>query len=175
LQAKPTTGPNMRKILLDLFCGRGGWSKAALKDGWDTIGIDISHHNYPGRFINSALPMPIPDLLQFSPTLVVASPPCEAYARHHLPWLKGPPPDETLLRWSISLIEKLPCPVLIECSRFAARHVPGSTICGSYALWGNVPAILPTVPRTKTKKSGLRPDLRAEIPAILADWIISTH
>ena len=60
---------------------------------------------------------------------------------------------------------------ITECSRFAARHVPGAIQCESYALWGDVPLLMPVLPRGKMAKSGMRPDLRAEIPPALADWI----
>ena len=34
-----------------------------------------------------------------------------------------------------------------------------------------MPALMPKLPMGKERKSGLRPDLRAEIPDALASWI----
>ena len=39
---------------------------------------------------------------------------------------------------------------------------------GSYSLWGDVPLLMRQVPRGKMAKSGMRPELRAEIPDELA-------
>lgn len=161
--------------LLDLFCGNGGWSKAALRQGWTCTGIDITQHRYPGTLILSSLPWDLPRLLALHPSLIVASPPCDAYARHHLPWLNGPPPDTALLEWCVRLTHESPIPTIVECSRFSALHVPGSTRCGSYQLWGSLPALLPDPPRRKMKTSGTDPARRAEIEPILADWIIGHY
>lgn len=147
--------------------------------GWNAIGIDIVDLGYPGLFIRQTLPHPLLFQFPYRPTLVVASPPCEAYARHHLPWIKDPtPPDEQLLRWSISLIGSFPT-VLVECSRFAMMHVPGATWCRPYALWGDVPPLLP--PSLPTKAGRRRPFARqdadraadaAEVPEYLAITVL---
>jgi hypothetical protein len=107
---------------------------------------------------------------------VVMSPPCEEFARAHLPWLRGDKnPGEMavkLLKHSVALCDRPGR--IVECSAFAARHVPGSLRFGSYALWGDVPLLMRHLPRRKTAKSGKRPDLRAEIPLELSmsvcDW-----
>lgn len=160
-------------ILLDLFCGRGGWTNAAILQGWRCVGIDVINHGYPGDFIQAELPLPLDALLSHRPSLIVASPPCEEFARYHLPWIRGPVPSTVLLEWSIRLADVSPVPVLIECSRFAAQHVPGAQFVGSYALWGSIPALLPPdVPRRKMRHSGTDPAARAMIEPLLAEWII---
>lgn len=161
------------KTLVDLFCGKGGWSKPALAAGWRCIGYDIVNHGYPGQLIQKPCPISIAEIKSHNPTAVIASPPCEEYARFHLPWIKqANRPDETLLRWAVSLQDDLECPVVIECSHFAARHVEGARYAGSYALWGDVPILLPTIPRQKMKTSGTNAARRAMIEPILAEWII---
>ena len=55
-----------------------------------------------------------------------------------------------------------------KCSNFSARHVKGAARVGSYSLWGDVPLLMRQVPRGKMAKSGMRPELRAEIPDELA-------
>lgn len=159
--------------LVDLFCGKGGWTTPALARGWRCIGLDITDHGYPGEFIQRALPIAADEIAAMSPTLVTASPPCEDYARFHLPWIDSRvKPDETLLRWSIGLADQLQCPVIIECSKFAARHVRGSIKCGPYHLWGAVPALLPQVVKRKGDTPGRNPAARAQIAENLAEWII---
>jgi len=148
---------------------------AALARGWHCTGIDIINRGYPGHFVEAALPLSDSHLLSYAPSLIIASPPCEEFARHHLPWLNGPTPSTALLRWAIALADRLPVPVLIECSLFAHRHIAATAITGSYALWGNVPALLPSVPRRKARLSGTNPAARAMIEPILADWIIEVH
>src|SRR6266542_2907943 len=158
--------------LLDVFCGVGGWTKEFQRLGWECTGVDLVDLGYPGELI-------LCDALTLSDTLldsfdgVVMSPPCEEYARAWLPWLrmdKTPTPEAVrLLQWAV---EKC-CREnrLVECSKFAARHVTGAQMFGSYALWGDVPALMPKLPMGKERKSGLRPELRAEIPTELASWI----
>jgi hypothetical protein len=168
--------------LLDLFCGRGGWSEPALRAGWRCCGFDIVDHGFPGEFWRRRLPCDAWYLDSFRPSLVVASPPCEAFARECLPWGPrefGRRPDELaaavdLLRWCVSLPGVLDCPVVVECSRFAARFVPGARFVGSCALWGDVPALLPAgLPRRKGLVSGTRDRAarRAVIEPELASWI----
>jgi hypothetical protein len=158
-------------LLLDLFCGRGGWSLPFIQRGWSCIGIDCQDHGYPGELRIQRLPADPASLLALAPDAVVASPPCEDYARHALPWIAAPAADETLLRWSLSLPAIFRCPVIVECSRFAARTNPGHVIVGPYALWGHVPALLPYVPFFKSKLSGTDPARRAMIHPALSDFI----
>lgn len=164
-------------LLIDLFCGKGGWSAPAIARGWTCIGYDIEQHGYPGTLIQQPLPVTVAELLAHNPTAIVASPPCDDFARAWLPWLRGDgKPDDgalALLNWSISLIG-CGVPVVVECSRFAGKHAPGGRAFGSYVLWGDVPAICLHPPRNKMKKSGMDPAARAVIPWDLADWIIDS-
>jgi hypothetical protein len=159
--------------LLDLFCGRGGWTKAFMRAGWDCVGVDVVDLCYPGRLYKCSV-FELESSFIDSFDGVVSSPPCEDFARAWLPWLRGDQlPDASALRllwWSVELCWAR-SNRLTECSIFAARHVPASVRCESYAFWGDVPLLMPQLPRKKTRSSGLRPDLRAEIPASLSDWI----
>lgn len=160
------------RAVLDLFCGVGGWSKAFSARGWRCVGVDLCDLGYPFEFVKS-------DVFDLSSDwmsgfdAVVASPPCEDFARAWLPWLRGDKsPDSVsleLLSWSVSLCDRPRR--LVECSNFAARHVPGSLRFGSYSLWGDVPLLIPHDRRRKTAMSGKRPDLRAEIPLGLSSAV----
>ena len=170
------------RTLLDLFCGRGGWTKAAAARGWKCVGYDIEDHGYPGELIKARCPVPLEELRRHNPSAIIASPPCEEYARRHLPWInKIGPIDETLLRWSVSLIDQFECPVIVECNRFAGWHVPGGRYWAPYTFWGHVPALMPLARHVKDKVRGSSRTPRAEriaraaeIPESLAGWIMDS-
>lgn len=66
--------------VLELFCGRGGWSKGFAEQGHNCTGIDIENYGYPYRFIKADLFDWIPDKHY---DVILASPPCTEFA-----WLK---------------------------------------------------------------------------------------
>ncbi len=37
----------MKPVVIDLFCGLGGWTRGFLAEGYDAIGFDIERHRYP--------------------------------------------------------------------------------------------------------------------------------
>ncbi len=159
--------------LLDLYCGAGGWSKAAMARGWKCTGVDIIDHGYPGTLIIEKLPTTrsLLDITKFD--AVVASPPCEQYARRHLPWIKDQQPlDTRALRFAVNTIRLIGLPMVVECSKFAARHVPNAWIWRQHALWGALPTLRIETSQDKTRKTGEKPAARAEIPFELAAWII---
>jgi hypothetical protein len=162
--------------LLDLFCGVGGWSKSFAVRGWSCVGVDIAALGYPYELIQCSVLDLTPSFLN-SFDAIVASPPCEEFARAWLPWLRG---DKKPAQWAVDLLEwsvKL-CDRpgrIVECSNFSARHVPGGTRFESYTLWGDVPLLMPQLPRGKMAKSGMKPELRAEIPPALADRIADNY
>lgn len=71
--------------LLEIFCGRGGWSKSFAARGWRCVGVDVAALGYPFEFIQA-------DALTLTPEFiagfdaVVMSPPCEEFARA---WLEA--------------------------------------------------------------------------------------
>ena len=164
----------MKKLtLLDLYCGVGGWSSAFLERGVSCVGVDIVNFpGYPGEFLQA-------DVFSLSPQFidsfdfVIASPPCDDFARAHLPWLRGDknPSNHAMqhLQYSVSLCNRPGR--LTECSRFAAKHLPGSSFYGSFALWGDLPLLCSDPKRNKASMSGKRPDLRAKIPYDLANAV----
>lgn len=163
----------MKPRLLDLFCGRGGWSKAFMSRDWHCVGVDIKALGYPGEFVQKSVFDLDPKYIDGFDA-ITSSPPCEEFARAWLPWLRGDHKPEQwaidLLEWSVKLCAERKNRIT-ECSLFSTRHVTGSIKHGSYALWGDVPLLMPQLPRGKMAKSGMRPDIRAEIPPVLADWI----
>lgn len=158
--------------LLELYCGRGGWSRAFALAGWECVGVDWEPVAYPFKFLQlDVMELPVAWIDSFD--AVIASPPCEDFARAWLPWLRGDkkPSAAALvhLTYSVRLADRPRR--LVECSRFAARHVPGAVVTDSWALWGDVPLLLPRLQRHKARLSGSQKDLRAEIPFHLAHCV----
>lgn len=163
-----------RRLLLDLFCGVGGWSEPFLARGWDCVGVDLGDfaNRYPAMFYRRDVRTLTPEFFSTFDAIVM-SPPCEEFARAEMPWLRGDhrPGREAieLLQWSINLAGSIPIPAIVECSKFAARHVGGAVLFGSWAFWGDVPLLMPNA--GKKYSSGERPELRAKIPAIIGNWV----
>lgn len=135
--ASPPGSPS----LLDVFCGVGGWSKSFAARGWNCVGVDIASLGYPYELVQCSVLDLTPGFLD-SFDAIVASPPCEEFARAWLPWLRGDHKPEQwaidLLEWSVKLCEGRKNRI-VECSNFSARHVPGGTRFESYTLWGAGP------------------------------------
>lgn len=80
----------MKPLVIDLFCGLGGWSEAFLAEGYRCIGFDIERHQYGDQRYPAQLV--IQDVLtlhgsQFKDAaVIVASPPCQAYSYRAMPW-----------------------------------------------------------------------------------------
>ncbi|MCI0596984.1 MAG: hypothetical protein L0Z48_10665 [candidate division Zixibacteria bacterium] len=44
----------MKPLVIDLFCGIGGWAEGFLAEGYDVIGFDVvrrKRKKYPGLFL----------------------------------------------------------------------------------------------------------------------------
>lgn len=147
----------MTPICYDLFCGLGGWSEGFLAEGYKCIGFDIEKHDYgtggyPGtlivRDVRSIHGSELKDA-----TIIVASPPCQAYSYRAMPWKRAkalPPPDNTLFNECFRIQR--------EASEAAGHYIPliVENVCGaqkwvgrarwhfgSFYLWGDVPALMP--------------------------------
>jgi site-specific DNA-cytosine methylase len=148
-------------ISIDLFCGLGGWTDGLLAEGYDVIGFDIERHEYGEHFYPGQLV--IQDVLtlhgsQFrNVALIVASPPCQAYSYRAMPWKRAkalPPPDNTLFE-ACFRIQREACaaagrhiPLIVENVRGAQKWVGRARWnFGSFYLWGDVPALMPTTSR----------------------------
>jgi hypothetical protein len=141
------------KRMLDLFCGRLGWSKAFLARGWECIGVDlVEPPERPQNFFFRK--MDILDLVDVraycEPDFICASSPCEQFSVHCMKFLKKkdhPYPDLgiQLFNHTRLLCEVSGLPYVMENVRCAQQFV-GTAVghAGSFFLWGNaVPPILP--------------------------------
>lgn len=150
-------------LVIDLFCGLGGWAEGFMLENWDVIGFDIERHQYGDNKYPAQLVLQDVKTLHGSQfkdaSLIVASPPCQAYSYRAMPWKRAkalPPPDNSLFD-ACFRIQK-------EASKAAGRHIPlivenvkgaqpwvgrARGHYGSFYLWGDVPALLPMTQRCK--------------------------
>jgi hypothetical protein len=210
--AHHTTKP----LMIDLFCGLGGWASGGLAEGYEVVGFDIERHRYPmaiprsdhgengqksphgsnpggslwrersatgprdmaikdlrdapltGGWVEYPAQLVLQDVLtlhgsQFKDaTLIVASPPCQAYSYRAMPWKRAkalPPPDNTLFE-ACFRIQREACeaagrhiPLVVENVRGAQKWVGRARWnYGSFYLWGDVPALMPPISRTAVLK-----------------------
>ena len=143
--------------VLDLFCGRGGWSVPFIEDGDEVIGIDVENHAYPGELI-------IQDIRQLDGSLfkgfdlVIGSPPCTYYskafrihairgryrnlreANELVNQFKRVVAEAQPRYWAMENVDQLPIFYpdhgMPECWRFKV------SIGGFRILWGNIPLAL---------------------------------
>lgn len=174
----------MKPQMLDLCCGRGGWSKAFLAHGFDCYGYDIDEKFralYPGNFIRGDVrEVPVDELRGQDIRLVCASSPCEEFSRFTMPWTRAKNPPEPKLGIELAhacfgIAAALKVPLIFENVMTAQRWLGRAVMhCGPFYLWGDgVPALLPSDVRRRVKESygSKERDKRAEIPFDLADWI----
>lgn len=163
------------KLLLDLYCGVGGWASGFIHEGWQVVGVDFNSSFagvYPGRFVSADV-LTWDGWRDLAPALVVASPPCEEFSRHRMPWTrKRNPPQPDLRLWfaALALAKSLKAPCIIENVATAQRWFGRSALnCGPFHLWGDVPPIVPyQSDKVKSSFSSSQRAQRAEIPFALA-------
>ena len=134
-------------LMLDLFSGLGGASRAMRERGWDVITVD----NDP-----AFRPSVVADLTDWSysgpvPDLVWASPPCIEFSKWSMPasWRCNAggkvPPDLTLMQATKRIIDEiLPRWWVVENVRgavpfFTECFGPARKVIGSRYLWGYFP------------------------------------
>lgn len=137
-----------RPLAIDLFCGKGGWTKGLQAAGFDVIGFDIvAFPGYPGRLV-------LQDVRTLSgwqfrrASLIVASPPCQDFSRHDIPQCrrKGPPPPDLSLVYALRRIRSFSqVPTVIENVRGSKRWLepifgPARRV-GSFYLYGGAGAV----------------------------------
>ena len=65
--------------ILDLFCGRGGWSKGFAKEGFEPVGVDIKYVGYPYEFVYKDVRFIDLDWCKQFP-IIVGGPPCRDFS-----------------------------------------------------------------------------------------------
>lgn len=79
-----------KPLVIDGFCGLGGWAEGFLAEGYDVVGFDTVRHDYgtgvyPGQLVlQDWLTL---DGRQFrNAACIVASPPCQEFSYMAMPW-----------------------------------------------------------------------------------------
>src|SRR5690348_9751907 len=144
-------------ILLDLFCGRWGWSRAFARRGWRCIGVDLTkppeipercewiEQNILRFWVESEV-IHYNDAQGFTHHIwadaIVASPPCEEFSvhgmKHFHPHPKYPENGIRLFNHTRNLCEAAGVPYVMENVRAAQQFVGNAQHhCGPFYLWGN--------------------------------------
>lgn len=172
----------MKPLAIDLYCGKGGWARGLIAEGWRVVGVDNNPDfasDYPGEFICADL-LTWLGWIGYRPRLVVASPPCEEFSRWGMPWTRAknpPPPDLSHVNRSFALAGLWRVPIVLENVNAAQGWLGKSALnCGPFHLWGDVPALCPIFAgRPKESYSSTARAERAMIPENLARWIARCH
>lgn len=142
--------------LLDLFCGRWGWSKAFAARGWECVGIDLVE---PPEVPQGCTFM-LTDVLLIDEEFcrdfdfICASSPCEQFSVHGMRHFHPNPPYPELgiglFNHTRNICESSGTPYVMENVRAAQKFV-GNAVhhCGPFYLWGN--AVPPLMPQNITK------------------------
>jgi|SRR5581483_5602780 len=142
--------------MLDLFCGRWGWSRAFAARGWECVGVDLTEPpEIPAncKYIHSDI-MEIHVRWDETPWLkgfdfICASSPCEEFSvhgmKHFHPNPKYPENGIRLFNHTRSICEASGVPYVMENVRPAQKFVGrAQNHCGPFYLWGSgVPPLMP--------------------------------
>lgn len=145
--------------MLDLFCGRWGWSRAFAARGWECVGVDlVAPTERPDgccflqgdvlHFCSKKLLTMVYGQFDF----ICASPPCTEFStiNNFMPDRPYPADGVKLFNHTRELCEKSGLPYVIENVAGAMRFVgKADQHCGPFYLWGN--AVPPLLPRGITK------------------------
>ena len=164
-------------LALDLYCGKGGWTAGLLAVGYRVVGLDnVARPEYPGELIVADLRSM--DLSRFRGRVdvITASPPCEEFSRHGMPWTRAknpPPPDLSLVEAAYRIRDEVrPRLFVLENVRFARPWLgPSVTHSGPFHFWGDA-ALMPPLPADYRKKESYASKdraARAMIPLQIAE------
>lgn len=170
-----------KPLMVDLYCGVGGWSEGGLAEGYEPIGFDIERHvygehRYPAQLV-------IQDVLtlhgsQFKDAaIIVASPPCQEFSYMAMPWSLAKAKAATIRadQTGVALADLTALfdacfRIQREASEEAGHHIPlvvenvrgaipwvgrSRWNFGSFHLWGDVPALMPIVVGRHAMKDGI--------------------
>ncbi len=148
-----------RPLVVDLFCGLGGWAEGFLSEGYECRGFDIEAHDYgsggyPGELILRDVRSIHGSELKDA-TCIVGSSPCQEFSYRAMPWKRAkalPPPylgmelfnAQFRIQREASEAAGHHIPMVVENVRGAQKWVGRAQWhYGSFYLWGDVPALMP--------------------------------
>lgn len=176
-----------RPFAVDLFCGRGGWTRGLLAHGFDVVGVDLlPQPGYPVGPASAFLQADIRtlhawDLPRRRPFAVIGSPPCQPFSTMR-PGNQQPPTPEgfELVAHAFRVVAELrPTYWAVENVRgalkwwapaFGAPDVRDNP----YYLWGHLPTDFRPPGRYPSKLRYRDPGRRSEIPFSLADALAAS-
>jgi hypothetical protein len=149
--------------MLDLFCGRLGWSRAFAARGWECVGVDLVEPpeipqgcrfikydvlglELEDGFIHVLNEYGMPEYLH--PDFICASSPCEQFSVHGMKHFHPNPPYPELgiklFNHTRELCEASGVPYVMENVRAAQQFVGNARHhCGPFYLWGSgVPPLM---------------------------------
>lgn len=139
------------KVLLDVCCGRWGWSKEFARRGWKCIGIDLVRplHIPEGcEFICMNLfDLTKEFLVKHKIKFACASTPCTEFALFGMRMFHAKPPYPVMGIKMFNHIREILCdtPHIMENVKAAIEFLgPSINNCGPFHLWGSaVPLLVP--------------------------------
>lgn len=151
----------LKPLMVELFAGLHGWGEAAAQEGFRVVGFDIVDMCAElGTRRPDGCQLVLQDVLtlhgsQFEDAaVIVASPPCQAYSYRAMPWKRAralPPPSNELFDACFRIQREASeaagryIPLVLENVRGAQKWVGRAKWhYGSFYLWGDVPALMPT-------------------------------
>lgn len=173
----------VKDTVIDLCCGTCNWSRPFVRRGLRVVAYDIYRHAHvPPEVEFRQQDIRTASGREFAGrTLVVlASPPCDEYARFTMPWTRARnPPEPSLELWQSCerFAAEAEAPLILENVQTAQRwHGRARWHYGPFYLWGDgIPALMPPFQPERFKKKesygSKQKDLRAAIPADLAEHI----
>jgi site-specific DNA-cytosine methylase len=174
-----------KNLVLDLCAGTCSWSIPWLRRGYKVIAFDLYRH----PFVPDEIDLRLTDIRTVSgkefsgqTRIVLASPPCDEYARFTMPWTRAKnPPQPSLDLWKACerIAAEADAPLVLENVQTAQQwHGRARWHHGPFYLWGDIPAVMPHFQREFFRKKesygSKQKDLRAAIPPDLAEHIAST-
>jgi hypothetical protein len=148
---------------IDLFCGLGGWTEGLLAEGYDVVGFDIERHVYGEHRYPAQLVLQDVRTLhgrQFKDaSVIVASPPCQKYSYMAMPWsrakqmaaeyrsgVRSVEELNELFNVCFRIAREAGVPLIVENVKGAQDWVGAAQWhYGSFYLWGDVPALMPSM------------------------------
>lgn len=165
-------------LMLDLFAGTGGASRAFREAGWEVVTVD----NDPQHGTDV-----VADLRTWSwdgprPELLWASPPCQEFSRTAMPWCrkKGPPePSMALVEAALRIVrEARPRYWVLENVRGAVPYLrpllgEPRVVAGPFHIWGYFPPFRLAVAPFKERLNSQQRVRRAAVPYALSAALLA--
>lgn len=183
-------------IVIDLYCGLGGWSEGFLSEGYECHGYDIEAHDYgTGGYPGT---LHLRDILTIhgsefkDATIIVGSSPCQKYSYMAMPWTKAKDmgrfygdPEHPERIGELNALFDAQFRIQREASEAAGRYIPmivenvrgaqkwvgkAAANYGTFYLWGDVGMVgnrvVCVVDGRITGGAGVMPIKASKVPGI---------